>query len=1471
MSKYYIGFDVGSDSIHAVVLDKNLKIKYSPESQIHFGNPIETLKEIYEHIISKVGYDNIITAAFTGSVGEFIAKKTNSPFFYDTIVIPIGVSHITNANYIFHIGAKDPYFFDKEKIRKGKHWKVFTQDHGTGTKCGGGSGILITKQARRFFEIDFPIKLGDDKKTNRKILQKQLNQIFKKAEKVIARSDKDIDVGGRCGVVIQSDMIHLQNSGEQIKNILKGMYKRIIRNYRCDVLKTRILDTRKKAVATGGIFANKYLAQMLEKELGIKISIPENFQKPGAIGAAVKACNHTHKFKPEELDAIAESARQDIKTAPPLHSAISRIKIYDNNKRILKKDDLIIFNPLKNKNTEILIGVDGGSTTTKAIIAKADNLKIIAEICLYTSGKPLQTAQEMFRQIRKYLGKNLKIKGVAYTGSSGSFYYKLFTDLNKHKEKQCVDLVKDEITCHALGVKHFNNKIDTIFELGGQDAKFTLFNRDGTVKKAKMNLSCMAGTGQTMQNMVEMLGLDIKTTFHEYALKAEKTPIVDETCGVFTEAGIAKLIAMGFPKEEIAAAIAYGFMGGYINKFVGNEKFGNHASAQGGPFNGDACLAALALHTNMKVNAFPHRQLFGALGAVIAVYNEIKKLKKTGIKYESKFRGLNIADMKFDKRIANCSKTIKDSCGLRDCQLQIYKIGKDIIYSGGLCPKGNTDTSTKRAPNYISMYKKILEKHLAPLSVDIKKKPKKERVLLPRSLTFLNEKGVFYTALYNALGFDVAISPPSDDEIANAGINYAHSEACFPVKLAHGHAAYLKKYFNKKKDKYLFINAMSSEYKPLEYKFCPYVRGIGHLVKDALDIDLKDCLLPVIYFNNPYYKIEKFVLKDLQRVFHSRFNLTNVKRALKIAKKKERNFLNEIYSTGEKLVNTLKKKNQKIFIGIGRGYTLLDDKASSKVHELFASYGMHFIPSFFLKVPDYNIEEIAHNMYWYQGQAMIKYNLMVAMDKNFYAVRETNFNCGTDSFLLYHEEDHLVLQTDGHNSNAQFGTRTLANYEVVKNHVYKPIKFKDFKETIPPLNLQKRIIGVPYMGDITRIMVSALKSFGQNAEAVPTYTKESQELARKLVSTNVCRPFNFQIGDHLAWLYDKKQKGIDPNKYAAIFEPKASGPCRFGQYSTMLRKFLDKNGFPFVPVVDPTDDKDYTDLPFLKKQIAKVTLMLYKGTFCIDVLYDALLRTRPYEKEKGAANKLYDILSNELCALIETGPSTRKLAKFMAQAKNKFEAILDKNQKRKPLVVMNGEIFVRLNPDANQHSIKLLEKYGLEVVLNTPSQWLDYINKSNITIYREEHNWKGLVVALIKKQIMKHTVLKIFAPFADYLKGREPHDPEYCINAVQKAFIYEKRVQGESPLSVGEIYLLLQGDFPNISGIYHVGPFGCMQETAATSKIQALIQQHRRTAKSLNDRIVPFMDAVFGDSELPNLEAEIAAFAEKCYIKNEFI
>jgi len=1482
MIRFHAGFDIGTDCVSAAVFKKDgdkrgLSVVFAPRPLFHFGNPVFVLRDLYEDILQRFGPELSLASSFTGSGGRRFADCLSVPYHHDTIAIPAGAAHLDpGARYIFHMGARDAYFFEIEKIHTGQGHHTFVPDHGTGTKCGGGSGILVTKQCRRFFEHEFPMDLSG--KTDRDIrqhLNERLCRIFQRGDEEIRKSDKHLDVGGRCGVVIQSDMIHLQNSGEKVHNILAGLYQRVMKNFQSDVLKSRVFDPSARALASGGLFESSHIAKMAGKTLGFDVTVHRHFRHLGAMGAVIRSLDSTACFTMEDLDRLGDSEKKTVKTVGALKNALEKVRIYPEEEPVETLGDLKIYAGNSGEKTPVILGIDGGSTTTKAVVVHWDTMKILARVCLYTNGKPLETIQTIFRHLMESLGETILIKATAYTGSSGAFYHKLFTRSPNGSGVRTLDLVKDEITCHALGVKHYNDRTDTIFELGGQDAKFTRFNPDGTVKKSRMNLSCMAGTGQTMQNMVEMIGLDIRSTFHEYALAAERTPVVDDTCGVFTEAGIARLVSLGFPKEEIAAAIAYGFMGGYVNTFIGNESFGDCASAQGGPFTGPAPLAALAMHTGMDIHAFPHRQYFGALGAALAVARAAESFDLKGIPYTCRFRGLSACLQTFEKTENSCSHEIPDSCGLKDCRLSVYSVGSERIITGGACPKGNTDASGKRAPDYVELYKRVLDKHLAPLCRNLDEPGPNDRILIPRALSFWNDKGVFYASLYTHLGFDVSLSPESNDAITEMGLSSAHSETCFPVKIAHGHASFLLPHLRPGKDKILLINAIGESQQ--KYKFCPYVSAAGFLVKDALAMDNNDVLIPVVYFNDPSRPLDRAIHKDLKRVFGRRFSLKQVRKALGAALKDEASFLADAHKTGNALISRLIHKGEKIYIGLGRGYTLFDDKASSRVHELFVKNGLHYVPSFFFQPESWDIENVAENMYWVQGRKIIRANLDTAMNPHFFPVRATNFNCGSDSMLLFHEErimekagkPHLILQTDGHSSNAQFGTRIHANHEVVKTCRPKDVGYSDFVSLSPPVVLKQKIIGIPYMGDHSHILAATFRALGYASEVMPTQTPESRLYSEKLGGTNICQPFSFQVGDSLAWLTGLKTRGIDPEKGAVIMEPMAKGPCRFGQYHVLLKRIIAESGYPGVDILSPDAERDYSNLPMKDSEIISQAKDLFKGIFCMDVLYDALLRTRPYEKVKGSSLACYQDLWRNLVRLVENRSANLKtLADFMAKAQDRYESLLDKSRPRKPIIAVTGEIFMRLNPHANNNSIIMLEKYGLEARLAPLSLWMEYTNKASIENFRMGNHWKKYVKAMVKKRYMQSVSRALFEPFRDYLKGREPHDSEHIIGHVEKDLVYDGNIQGESPLSIGEAYLFASGKLQDISGIYHVGPFGCMQETAATSQIQNVSRRIRQSATTVQEKIIPFMDAIFGDSELSNLEAEIAVFSEKCHVRH---
>ncbi len=169
-----------------------------------------------------------------------------------------------------------------------------------------------------------------------------------------------------------------------------------------------------------------------------------------------------------------------------------------------------------------MLGIDGGSTTTKGSLVEIATGKLLDKLYIKTHGNP----EESLKRVLRYLSRhkdNVIIQGVGATGSARKLYEKIL--LSKSKAQQLAqqgvtltDRITDEITCHALGVKHNNPDVDTIFEVGGQDMKFTCFAKDGTVKEAKMNYSCQAGSGQTLENMADVINLNVESTLQEAAL-----------------------------------------------------------------------------------------------------------------------------------------------------------------------------------------------------------------------------------------------------------------------------------------------------------------------------------------------------------------------------------------------------------------------------------------------------------------------------------------------------------------------------------------------------------------------------------------------------------------------------------------------------------------------------------------------------------------------------------------------------------------------------------------------------------------------------------------------------------------------------------------------------------------------------------------------------------------------------------------
>jgi len=1527
----FVGFDVGSSCVHCTVLNKDKKVIYSPKPIMHFADPVGAIKEAWQDIIKKFDKSRIKNTAFTGTGANFFPSVMKGvTFIFDSAAIPKGAEIIApDAKYVFHIGAKDPYFFNLNKT----NGKKIIQEWRTGSKCGGGSGTLIEKQCRRLFKKEVP----DDNlpsKNERDKAQLRLEEMFKKAEQEASKSRQPSEFLARCGVIIQSDLIHKQNEGARREDNLAGFFKVIARNYKIDVIGNEELDKNSgSAIATGGVLTNDLIRKSLEDFLRIPIRKPEHYHNIAAIGVALKGMeeNNSFVFEPEQLAQVAEYSRKQRKFTPPLGNYLK--KVNEESKQLEEKIE---------EGTDVVIGIDGGSTTTKGALVDLTG-KLLDKIYIKTHGDPERT----LKKVIKYLGKHkdkINVKGVGTTGSARKLYERILVSKKKTKElakqnMEITDKITDEITCHALGIKHHDAEVDTIFEIGGQDMKFTSFSGDGIVKEAKMNYSCQAGSGQTLENMADVINLDVESSLQEYALRAKKVPIIDSTCGVFMEMDENRLIAEGFSKEEIAATILRATAASYYYKFVGgSQNVGEKCSAQGGPPLGKAFLAALAQVTGKEINAYPHREMFGALGAALDVIKTIKDLEKQNKPHASAFRGWDLTEMPLKKEKIYCRDLFKEkSCGIRNCLLEIFSIEDDKIITGGFCPRGNSEASVRPKINYVEKYHSIYEKHFKKYGcllpeleeiVNDSDEIRRKTIGIRRATTTLGTKGIWIAALFEKLGFYPVASPESNEEIAKIGVENSRTEFCLARKLVTGHAALLDDNPN---IEYLFNPSFIEHRKeqPPDLKYCIYTESEGYILKDVLSLDENKQVNLILHCEDEDLLFE--AIKSESKRLGFKFTNKQIKDAIGYANEAEEEFKKELAREGDKFLERIERKKGKAYVGIGRDYVILDPEASSNSGVMFSQVrGLDYIPQIFLdhKFRDIHLNDIAENEFWVQSVKILKANLFVAQQLNLFPIRMMNFGCGPDSLKIYQEEKiqqaankpMLVLLTDAQTNNAPFVTRTEAFERVVEQSQPKKLKIEDIKiKSYSTKANDKRIWLIPYMGDGSFIGATTLKYFGIDSQVLPTATPKGYEIARKYIYTEVCQPLKGVVGDVLGFLDEKiKEKGkkyVEENYLVML--PTTSGPCRFGKYKEILRDFANREGLEKVPIAGPSSITGYFDIPlpeeFSSRDKIKLQQILVKGIQASDLLEDITLRFRPYAKNRQKISDLKKLRLKKLEKVVEKGARTKKMVEWGKETVEAFKKTNLQNNQRFPLVLYIGEIYMRHHDPYTNYVIEKLEEQGLEMIRSPVIEWINYINEIN-----QRKSKRGTILGLknlylnslryvkrdnssktedlnkkakeylnktlkeikkftavsIKRLYIEHVGKRIARPFHKLLHGRHvlPR-PIKIIETLEKENEFHGDIEGESPINSAAAYYLMHDltHFQNdayISGIFHIGPFTCMQEGVATAKIEAMAKELR---KKKPDLVFPIIHAFFGDSPNANLDAEIAVFKEQCYQKRDIL
>jgi predicted CoA-substrate-specific enzyme activase len=285
---------------------------------------------------------------------------------------------------------------------------------------------------------------------------------------------------------------------------------------------------------------------------------------------------------------------------------------------------------------EVYLGIDVGSVTTKFAVLNEDD-ELITSLYLPTQGKPVEMLQQGLKQIKQQLSPDAVIGGVATTGSARYLAGVIVG----------ADLVKNEITCHAVATLHYIPEVKTIIEIGGQDSKIIII-RDGVVTDFGINTICAAGTGSFLDHQALRLGMS-REEFARRALESEHPVRIAGRCTVFAESDMIYKQQAGHKIENILYGLCQALVRNYLNSVGSGKDIQPPVVFQGGVAFNRGIVRALQEELNTEIIVPPHHEVMGAIGAALLVHEEM-----TAQNIGSRFIGFGVSEIEYDTSSFAC-------------------------------------------------------------------------------------------------------------------------------------------------------------------------------------------------------------------------------------------------------------------------------------------------------------------------------------------------------------------------------------------------------------------------------------------------------------------------------------------------------------------------------------------------------------------------------------------------------------------------------------------------------------------------------------------------------------------------------------------------------------------------------------------------------------------------------------------------
>ena len=307
------------------------------------------------------------------------------------------------------------------------------------------------------------------------------------------------------------------------------------------------------------------------------------------------------------------------------------------------------------------LGVDIGSISTKGAVI-ADDGEVLASTYLWTEGNPVGAVRRVLAEIAQQLeGSDVVVQSVGTTGSARELIGTMLQ----------AQVVKNEITAHAVGTLSLHPDVQTILEIGGQDSKIIVL-RDGIPVDYAMNTLCAAGTGSFLSSQARRLDIPVEQ-FGDYALRSKRPAKIAGRCTVFAESDLVHKAQIGHPIEDIIAGLCRAIVNNYLNNVGKGKEILAPVVFQGGVSKNVGVVKAFADLTGHDIIVDENGHLMGAIGVAILA-------RESGLRSPFIF---DVGEMLFQTMGVECG-----GCS-NDCEIVLaVRDGVAIDAWGNRCAKG---------------------------------------------------------------------------------------------------------------------------------------------------------------------------------------------------------------------------------------------------------------------------------------------------------------------------------------------------------------------------------------------------------------------------------------------------------------------------------------------------------------------------------------------------------------------------------------------------------------------------------------------------------------------------------------------------------------------------------------------------------------------------------------------------------------